>query len=312
MKPLNRDEIKGVWASLLLPLRNDESIDYDALKQQVSYLCSSGVDGVYSNGTACEFFAQSPEEFERVCEITASTCEAAGTPFQLGASHMDTAVMFERVRIALRHSPSAIQIILPDWFPLSDAEISGFLDRAADIAKGVGIVLYNPPHAKRVLTPEEISRLVLPVTGIVGVKTGGGDAGWYAEMRETFSKISVFCPGHFMASAMRAGAAGSYSNVACLSPRGAVHWYGLMKTDMARALELESAIGVFMARCIHPLMARGYAGFVMDKLMAAAGGWSPAPLDNRVRWPYRFPEKDSVGHVRRCAEETIPEIACAN
>ena len=306
MKPLQSADIRGVWGSLLLPLNQDESIDWSALERQIRCLSQSGVNGMYSNGTACEFFAQSEKEYEQVCELIASVCEETGTPFQIGASHMDYNVMRERIQIAASYKPGAVQVILPDWFPLSDAEITLFLDRAVELADGIGIVLYNPPHAKRVLNPAQIRTLLLNHKGIVGLKTGAGNEEWYADMADVFPKLSVFCPGHDMASALKRGAAGSYSNVACLSPQGAVYWYGLMQTDMEKALKLEADIHRFMRLHIAPLMAVGYAGFVMDKLMAAAGNWSP--LDNRVRRPYRYPEKEAIEKVRQGAREIIPDI----
>jgi dihydrodipicolinate synthase/N-acetylneuraminate lyase len=306
MKPLKSADIKGVWGSLLLPLNPDETIDWPALEGQIRYLTRSGVDGVYSNGTACEFFAQSEKEYERICELLSSLCEEAGTAFQIGASHMDWNVMAGRIKTAVKYRPGAVQIILPDWFPMSDAEISGFLERALELAGGIGIVLYNPPHAKRVLNPQDIKKLLLPAKGVVGLKTGAGDESWYAAMVGVFPELSVFCPGHYMAAAIKRGAAGSYSNVACLSPGGTAYWYGLMKTDMERALKLEEEIRRFMEACIAPLMASGYAGFVMDKLNATAGNWFP--LDNRVRQPYRYPGKETVEKVRKGAWEIIPEL----
>ena len=50
--------------------------------------------------------------------------------------------------------------------------------------------------------------------------TRSGDAAWYAEARLALTNFSVFVPGHFIASGRPAGA--SYSNIACLSPSGAV------------------------------------------------------------------------------------------
>jgi hypothetical protein len=77
-----------------------------------------------------------------------------------------------------------------------------------------------------------------------------------------------------------------------------------MKTDMEKALKLEEEIRRYMKAYIAPLMAAGYAGFVMDKLNAAAGNWSP--LDNRVRWPYRYPGNETVEKVRKGAWESLP------
>jgi len=51
--------------------------------------------------------------------------------------------------------PGAIQVILPDWFPPSMEEIISFLLAMAEAADPIGLVLYNPPHSKKKLTPED-------------------------------------------------------------------------------------------------------------------------------------------------------------
>ena len=51
-------EIKGNWATLLLPIE-EEQINYQLLEQQIDYYITAKVDGIYSNGTAGEFYSQS-------------------------------------------------------------------------------------------------------------------------------------------------------------------------------------------------------------------------------------------------------------
>ena len=40
--------IKGNWTAMLLPIRADESINYDLLSNELDYLIAAGVDGIYS------------------------------------------------------------------------------------------------------------------------------------------------------------------------------------------------------------------------------------------------------------------------
>jgi dihydrodipicolinate synthase/N-acetylneuraminate lyase len=49
----------GTWATLLLPINLHDSVDYIRLGKEIDVLIASGVDGIYSNGTAGEFRAQS-------------------------------------------------------------------------------------------------------------------------------------------------------------------------------------------------------------------------------------------------------------
>ncbi|MGA0868624.1 MAG: dihydrodipicolinate synthase family protein, partial [Planctomycetota bacterium] len=69
---------RGTWGTVLLPVRDDDSIDFTAVEAQVDALLRHGVDGVYTNGTAGEFFAQDEDEFDQLSRIVADACRAAG------------------------------------------------------------------------------------------------------------------------------------------------------------------------------------------------------------------------------------------
>jgi dihydrodipicolinate synthase/N-acetylneuraminate lyase len=307
MRALTASEIAGNWATLLLPINPDESIAYDRLAAEIDALIGCGVDGIYSNGTAGEFYTQSEDEYDRVSALLAERGEAAGVPFQIGASHPCPQTSLARIRRAAALKPSAIQVILADWFPLTDDEAVDCLARMAEAAAPIGLVLYNPPHAKRVLRPETYARLKAEVPGLVGVKVADGDAAWYAAMRQHAAGLSVFVPGHHLATGVRQGAAGSYSNVACLSPAGAQRWYAMMHTDPEAALALEGRIRVFMDKRIVPFITRaGYANQAVDKLLAAIGGW--ADIGTRLRWPYRWIPEAEVLHLRPAARGLLPEL----
>ena len=305
MRPCQAAEIRGTYATLLLPVEENDSIDFARLAEEISLLLNSGVDGIYAHGTAGEFYALSEDEFDRVNEVLAAACERADMPFQLGAAFPAPAVALQRVRRAATLRPSAIQVTLPDWYPPTLAESAAFLERAAEAADGVPLVLYNPPHAKKVLTPYELERICDRVPALVGVKVGGGDDAWHQAMTPLMQRISVFVPGHALATGIAHGAAGSYSNVACLQPEGAARWHRLMHNDMGRALSIERQIQDFMKQSILPFREReGFSNMALDKLLAAIGAW--APIGTRLRWPYRGIEEEEVGTLRISARREIP------
>ena len=307
MKPLGAPEIRGTWGTLLLPINNDESINYAKLADEIDCLIAAEVDGIYSNGTAGEFYAQSEDEFDRVSQLLAEKCERARMPFQIGASFMSAQIALARAKRAARLKPSALQIILPDWSPVTLAEGLDFLQRVAAAVAPVPLVLYNPPHAKRVLSPRELAALCEAVPSFVGVKVAGGDAEWYAAMQSLFARLSVFVPGHLLATGFAQGAHGAYSNVACLAPRGAKRWQELMATDLSAALEIEGRIRKFMHDYILPLREKyGASNQALDKLLAAIGAWSP--VGTRLRWPYRGIDEAEAAPLRPVARRMVPEL----
>jgi dihydrodipicolinate synthase/N-acetylneuraminate lyase len=299
--------LKGVWGAVLLPVDATGEIEWSALNDQLSALGTSGLHGVYTNGTAGEFHGQTEAEFDRLSEAVAIFCQATHLPFQIGVSHTNARVARERLGRIASLRPDAAQVTLPDWWAPTYNEVERFIGGMASAAPHVPLVLYNPPHAKRRLSLGEIAKLRASVPGLVGAKLPGGGEAWYAQLREKLADIAVFIPGHFMASGCLAGGRGSYSNVACLSPSGAARWWRQLFDDQQAALALESRIVRFMNDHVLPLAtAHGLSNAALDKALAAAGGW--APIGQRLLWPYTWAPDEAVAHLGTVARRDLPEL----
>ncbi len=309
MRPFRASEIRGNWATLLLAWNEDDSLDLGRVRNEIECLIEMQVDGIYCNGTAGEFYALTEREFDQVAEALADRCEQAGMPFQIGVSQMSAQISLARLRRSIALAPVAIQVILPDWFPTSDREAADFLERMADEAEGIGLVLYNPPHAKRVLQPAEMAQLTERVPALVGIKVAGGDRTWYAEMKPLFERLSVFVPGHHLATGRSLGAHGSYSNVACLHPGVAQQWSDQIDHDLPAALGIERRLREFMEQYISPFIhVEKYSNAACDRLLALIGGW--ADVGAHMRWPYRAIPVSEADRLRPIARQMLPEFFC--
>lgn len=307
-----RDEVlRGNWATLLLPIAADESIDFGRLAEEIDLLVAARVDGIYSNGTAGEFHNQTEAEYAAIQALLAERCRAAGMPFVIGACQPDPSLARERVKLARDLGPAAIQVVLPDWWPVTEPEALDFLALMAEAAGPAPLILYNPPHAKRVLAPDELGRLVRAVPAVAGIKLADGDAAWYAAAKQHLSGTALFVPGHHLATGMRHGvAAGAFSNVACLSPAGAQAWTDRMTSDLDAALDLERRICRFMDDHVVPFRSlHGYSNAALDKLLAAIGGWGP--VGTRLRRPYRWIDEAEALRLHPMARAMMPELFTA-
>jgi dihydrodipicolinate synthase/N-acetylneuraminate lyase len=178
---------------------------------------------------------------------------------------------------------------------------------AAAAAAGVPLLLYHPPHAKRVFPPAMLAEILGPVPEVVGVKLGDGDSAWYAEARRALADVAIFVPGHHLATGVAEDVAvGAFSNVACLSPAGAQRWTEMMGTDLDAALAIETRLRGFLDRHIAPFGQQGYCNAALDKLLAAIGGW--ADTGTRLRRPYRWIDEAAVPALRETARAALPEL----
>lgn len=307
MQPFKASDIKGNWGTLLIPISENDAIDFKRLEDEIDTLIQMGVSGIYSNGTAGEFYNQTEDEFDHISQLLAQKCNAAGMPFQIGACHVNPIMAKSRVARAAQLQPGAIQVILPDWSAPAMPEVIAYLQVLAETAAPVPLVLYNPPHAKRKLLPEEYGQLKAAGIHLVGCKTAGGDESWYADMKTYAGELSLFVPGHHLATGVQLGAHGAYSNVACLHPRAAQGWYEMMLTDMPRALQIQDTIQAFIKTHILPyILDKGFSNQAVDKLLAAIGNW--APVGTRLRWPYKGIDEKEVAPLRTIARNMMPEF----
>lgn len=307
MKPLSSSEIRGNWATLLLAWNQNDSLDIQRVADEIDVLIAMNVDGIYANGTAGEFHTLNEDEFDRVATLLASKCEPVQMPFQIGISQMSAQISLARLQRTVSLAPVAFQVILPDWFPLNNKEAVDFLNRMAEAAAGIGLVLYNPPHAKRVLTPAQIGNLARQVPALVGVKVADGDDAWYAAVRRHIGQLSVFVPGHHLATGVSNGASGAYSNVACLHPGAAQRWWQQITTDLPAALEVEQRLCAFMDQHIVPFITeQHYCNGACDRFLACIGGW--ANVGTQMRWPYRSIPAAEANRLRPIAKAMLPEF----
>ena len=115
MHPLTHTTLVGNWATLLLATNKNGEIDYKRMGDEIDILIASSPCGIYSNGTAGEFYTQNEEEFIKTSELLAEKCSAASIPFQIGVSHMSPQISLNRLQAVKSLNPGAVQVILPDW-----------------------------------------------------------------------------------------------------------------------------------------------------------------------------------------------------
>jgi len=296
---------RGIWGAVILPVTGGDGIDMGALGELVDILCGTGVAGIYTNGTAAEFFNQTEAEFDAITDLVLARAGRAGVPVQIGVSNSNPRVARARLARIAGSGAVAAQITLPDWWPPSAEEQGRFIDGMIEASDGLPLILYNPPTAKVRLDVPGIAALRRP--SLVGVKVAGGDADWYAQRRAMLGDMSVFVAGHTVAFGQPLGADGAYSNVACLSPQGAVRQWEMIETDPEAALDLEARFRRFLHATMIPLARdHGLSDAALDKAMAAAGGWGPVGPD--LLWPYSGATPELVAQVRDCARDLLPDL----
>ncbi|MEM2875932.1 MAG: 4-hydroxy-tetrahydrodipicolinate synthase [Candidatus Bathyarchaeia archaeon] len=166
-------EIKGIIPAMVTPLKKDESVDEEGLRELVNYLIDGGVHGLFCCGSQGETYSLTDEERKRVMEVTVD--EANGrVPVYAGTGEVTTEKVIRLTKYAKDVGADAASIVTPYFIKPSSAELYAHYRRIAE-AVDIPIVLYNNPDRTGVnLDAPTVGRLA-EVNNIVGIKDSSGD-----------------------------------------------------------------------------------------------------------------------------------------
>lgn len=187
--------VQGIITPILTPMYEDESINFDELRNQVDRLIDAGVSGLFCFGTNGESYILSEEEKYAVLKVVID--QAAGrVPIYAGTGCPGTR---DTIRMSLKAKElgaDVLSIICPYFAAANQGEIYSHFAAVAQ-AVDLPIVIYNiPPRTGNKVAPETVGRLARDFRNIVGVKDSSGDflnMQQYIEatrFREDFSVLS--------------------------------------------------------------------------------------------------------------------------
>jgi 4-hydroxy-tetrahydrodipicolinate synthase len=162
----------GVIPAIVTPMRQDESIDFEALEGLVDRLIAAGVNGLFCLGTSGEFYALT--EQEKVDVSKAVVDAAAGrVPVYAGAGMPCTAGVLRLSRRLAATGIQALSVVTPFYIAPDQRQL---LHHYTEIAKGVDlpVILYNIPGRTGLnLCTETVGELAR-ISNVIGIKDSSG------------------------------------------------------------------------------------------------------------------------------------------
>ena len=173
---MKTSDIKGIIPPVITPMNNDDeqTVNHEALRQQVERLLAGGVHGMFPLGTNGEAYALSFKEKEEILATVIDQVKGR-VPVYAGTGCITTAETIRMSRRAEEMGADALSIITPSFALASQKEL---YDHYVAVAKQVNIpiILYNiPPRTGNKLLPETVQALCRDVDVIVGAKDSSGD-----------------------------------------------------------------------------------------------------------------------------------------
>ena len=172
---MKTSDIKGIIPPVITPMNNDDeqTVNHEALRQQVERLLAGGVHGMFPLGTNGEAYALSFKEKEEILATVIDQVKGR-VPVYAGTGCITTAETIRMSKRAEEMGADALSIITPSFALASQKEL---YDHYVAVAKQVNIpiILYNIPGRSVVnMEAETTLRLANDCENVIAVKEASG------------------------------------------------------------------------------------------------------------------------------------------
>lgn len=235
------DFICGIIPAMITPMNEEEELDERGLEVLLDHLIAANVDGVFTVGTAGEFWALTVEEKKRIFEWTVGYTNGR-VPVYVGTGANTTREAVLLAEIAQEAGVDCLSVLTPTFITPSAEEM---FQHYREIARAVAlpILLYaNPDRTGNPLSPDLVVRLAEEVENIVGIKDSAGDLNLTSEyLRRVPEGFRVLMGRDTMIySGLIHGAAGAIAASANIAPELSVSIYeNVLWGEKEKALEYQ-------------------------------------------------------------------------
>lgn len=169
-----QNKLRGMGVALVTPFKQDEEIDFDALKRLVEYQITNGTDYLVVLGTTAETPTLTEEEKEAVIQTVVSTVHGR-VPLVLGMGGNNTRTLVNKIRTSDFNGIDALLSVTPYYNKPSQEGLYRHYEAIAKASR-LPIILYNVPGRTGVnMLPETTLRLAHDFPNIVAIKEASGN-----------------------------------------------------------------------------------------------------------------------------------------
>ncbi len=162
----------GVFAALLTPRKEDDSVDASALSRLVQFLLSKGIDSFALNGATGELSLATPEHLRVMLKTVRETIGNKGR-ILCGIGGPGTSIVCAMAEIAQEGGADGLLLPMPYYFRYQQQDLDTFC-RSVAAEIDLPVLLYNLPQFSSGLERETVRALIAEVPNIVGIKDSGG------------------------------------------------------------------------------------------------------------------------------------------
>lgn len=171
---------EGTASALVTPMKDDLSVDYDALGRLIDFQIASGINALVAVGTTGESATLEYAEQKEVIQFTVERV-AGRVPVIAGAGTNNTLHVLENVRNACETGADALLVVTPYYNKATQNGLIAHFTAVADTAT-IPVILYNVPGRTGCnLLPQTVAKLA-EHPNIAAIKEASGNMAQVVEL----------------------------------------------------------------------------------------------------------------------------------
>lgn len=160
--------MKKLYVPIITPFREDETVNYDALKKLVRTVLDDGADGIYAGGSSAECFLMTEEERMKTLETVIEAADGAPVIAHIGA--IGSQLTERLARHAERAGAAMVSSVPPFYYSFGFEQIKQYYWDLTDAVNLPMVVYYIPTRMGYSFTAGQLAEIMNGRDNIKSVK----------------------------------------------------------------------------------------------------------------------------------------------
>lgn len=188
---VKKEDLEKIFSALIVPMKEDQSVDHQALEELIRQQIAEGVEGFYVCGSSGEGLLLTLEERKKILETTVQTVKDQ-VPVVAHVGTIRTADAIELAQHAQKAGACAVSMIPPYYYHFSMDEILTYYEDILAAVPGLPGIIYNIPQFTGVEFNKENAGRLLENPNIIGVKHTSQNLYALERMKDSYPEKVLF------------------------------------------------------------------------------------------------------------------------
>ena len=166
--------LKGIYVPILIPVKENEEVDVEKLREHVNYIIDKGVHGILAHGSNGEFYMFDDDDYELITRTIVEETKSR-VPVLMGIGAIRTSRAIKLAKLGERLGVDGLSLLQPMFLKPTDEELFLYFKEIADSVPNLPVLLYNNPRVGYTMSGDLVERLARKVPNIKGMKDSSGD-----------------------------------------------------------------------------------------------------------------------------------------